>query len=217
MNKATRIMRNLSGLLLAALLTAPAIAHPPLITVQEWLVGTYTSAPGETKAAFLLRVAGVLDEWSRTEHTEACGPIAQYPDGRYVVALTTQRSQIMCVHSITPPDGATLTGDSIHDHPGATSKSGGVLLNSDDAVAARAAGDWAKWRCARTRHCWADVWPDRFSDDDYNGGTGYLVASGRLLYQHGRGTSVVVEADIQAALAAVRAAGTAPAVAEVSH
>lgn len=212
-----RPLLTLAAVALTALTAGPVAARPPLVKVQAWEVGTYTSNTGETKDAFVLRVAAVLDEWSRTEHTEACGPIAQYPDGRYVVALTTEKAQTMCIQSTAPPAGAVLTGDTIHNHPEPTSRSGMVRLGADDAVALRAAKD-DMWRCARRRSgCWVNVKPYEFSGADYNGGAGYLVVAGRLLYQHGWRTSAVVDPDIQATLAATKATHNAPAIAEVGH
>jgi hypothetical protein len=192
------MFKKMTAFLLMAILglglVPKAEAEPKPQSVPAWLVGTYISHAGETKIEFIHDVAEALKNWAEDTRTEACGPIAVKPDGSYIVVLTTQKSQIMCVISVVAPDGAKLTGDSIHDHPTFLDKSG-VRLTDDDHNALEAVGDTAMADCsAHHRTCWVNAEPADFSNDDYAGGHGYLVSMGRLLYQNGKDTSTVVNA-----------------------
>lgn len=54
-------------------------------------LNVYTSQPGERLQAFLLRIAPVLQAYTRKTGWEACGVIGQGPQG-YGVALGTNQS-----------------------------------------------------------------------------------------------------------------------------
>lgn len=158
---------------------------------QAWLVGSYTSNPGESRDAFVLRVAGALKAWTDATGTEACGPIVRTATG-YAVTLTTEKSQVVCLISIQAPAGDTLTGDSIHSHPtdGGRRK---VRLTTQDMAALRALGRGGFVDMLRRMDIrQVDAEPDTFSPDDYATGAGYLVVGSRLLYQHGQGTARLV-------------------------
>lgn len=168
-------------------------SEPEVFKVQAWEVGTFTSAPGESHDAFVLRVAEALKTWTDDTGTEACGPIVQAKDGTYSVQLTTEKAQTVCLRSTVMPDGMTYTGDSIHSHP--AMKDGGhqVRLTTHDFDVLEAMGRVKLVDDMRRMHIrTVEAEPDTFSADDYAAGPGYLVVKGQLLYQHGEGTAQVV-------------------------
>jgi len=69
----------------------PAFAATP----QVHQLRTMTSAPGQSKVAFLVDVAHWMRSWSDKTGFEACGEIAT--DGsRYGVVITTSKSHFGC-------------------------------------------------------------------------------------------------------------------------
>lgn len=169
-------------------------AAPQAYKVTAWVVGTYTSAAGADKGAFVLRVAEALKAWTDKTGTEACGPIVRTARGALQVTLTTEKSQVVCLISTQAPAGDTLTGDSIHSHP----TDGGrrrVRLTTLDLAALRALGRSGFVSMLQNLDVrQVDAEPDTFSPDDYATGSGYLVVGSRLLYQHGEGTAALVTA-----------------------
>lgn len=165
----------------------PASAHLPEHTVSAGLIGTYTSQPGETLAAFVQRVGIVLWAWTKNTGREGCGPIARLPSGLYVIQLTTEQAQTTCIIATDPPAGsdAVLIGESLHSHPPVAN--GVIRLTRHDRLVFRQIGDWS-----RANAYVVDAEPCGFSDTDVAGGAGYLVACGELWHQHGRGTQTVV-------------------------
>lgn len=172
--------------ILALALSANAVAAPQAYTTQAWLQGTYTSEAGESKLDFVIRVAKELQKWTDLTSWEACGPIAKTADG-YVIQLTTNKAQTLCLRSTSVPEGSVAIGESIHSHP--TSETGYVTFNDMDRAAHKAVHDWKfADRSIKT----VMVEQHHFSPDDFKEGAGYLVNQGQLLYQHGKGTEVVV-------------------------
>jgi hypothetical protein len=168
---------------------ALAGVEPETFQVQAWVVGTYTSHAGESRDAFVLRVAEALKAWTDETGTEACGPIAKEKDGTYYVQLTTEKAQTVCLRSTVMPAGMTYTGDNIHSHPWKDGRSQ-VKLTSHDLAVLEALGEVQlvdEMRRMGIRVVHAE--PSTFSPDDYAGGPGYLVVRGQLLYQHGEGTA----------------------------
>lgn len=150
---------------------SPTIAAEP-----PEVIAVYQSQPGEEQAAFILRVAIALRDWTAENGVEGCGYVTTNGHD-YVVALTTDRSQLTCNVSVAA-DGYEPTGDTIHSHvtPG---PDGRIILTDrtrevigQPAVAARQVAG--------------------FSDIDYDYSRGWLVERDRLLYQSGRGTERVV-------------------------
>lgn len=172
-------LRALIVLFALALASTAAVARD---TVPAWVVGTFTSEAGETKDVFLRRVGHALTDWADTTATEACGRIGKLPDGRLSVLITTQKAQTVCVISDTVAAGQTDTKETIHIHPGDGRTS--IQLTTYDRQTFRALH---QFRYAEARVL--DAEPIGFSQDDYEGGPGYLIAGGRLLYQHGKDTS----------------------------
>jgi hypothetical protein len=180
-------------LLALMLVTSMVFAKEDVVTVQAYPVATYTSNPGESYQAFVLRVAENLRDWAAVNGQEACGPFAKYPDGRFVVELTTEKVQEACIIDTKAPEGATLVGDSIHDHPKGVS-GGDFKLTATDCAFFLAMGESQSANACREHRYGVYVKGERpydFSDDDFRGGAGYLVTmeDQHLRYQHGEGTS----------------------------
>lgn len=175
--------------ILVILIVAASVAHaaPHAYTVTAWLQGDYHSEPGEDKLAFVARVAKELQAWTNETGWEACGPLAKMPDGSFVVQLTTNKAQTLCLRSTSAPAGATLIGESLHSHP--TAPNGIVKFTDMDRAAHKALHDW-KFADRSVKS--VIVEQDHFSPDDFNEGPGYLAVNGRLLYQHGPGTEVEI-------------------------
>lgn len=181
------------SMLFVSLFSLSIQAHPQVIKLEAWVVGDYSSNPGESYDAFVLRVATALAQWTNDTGTEACGPIEQAKDGTYHVQLTTEKAQTACLQSIVAGPGMTYTGDNIHSHPAA--KNGGytVRLTGHDLAALEALGRMKLVNELRRFNIRTlPVEPDTFSPDDYASGPGYLVVKGQLLHQHGKGTSQVI-------------------------
>ena len=172
---------NIKGLVfglvsMVAVVTAHAASvdmTPEMKALAFQQIGVYTSQPGETLHAFLLRLAPVLRDYTRRTGTEACGAIAKDAAG-YGVALGSNESQIGCLAGEAGvPAGMTWTGETIHSHPAGSF----FYLTRNDRKLAWATH--AEDPGART----FEASPNGFSDTDYASGPGYLVAGGRLLYE----------------------------------
>lgn len=188
-------MNKVSHYLVLCLATAAgslsAHATPTTFKGQAWVVGAYTSVPGEQHDAFVLRVAEALKAWTDQSGTEACGPIARTNEGRYYVQLTTLNAQMVCLRSTVMPEGMIYTGEDIHSH--VHRHPGSVAVTFEDQAALREVGEQQMLENMRRLGIRVvQVDPVDFSDDDYAGGAGYLVVNDTLRYQHGRGTSVKV-------------------------
>lgn len=177
-------------MLFVGLSSMPAMAAPQVFKTEAWVVGNFTSTPGESHDAFVVRVATALRAWTDETGTEACGPIVQAKDGTYSVQLTSEKAQTLCIQSISAPAGMKLTGDSIHSHPTANGGGTTVRLTGHDLAALEAAGriklvnELRRFNIRTLR-----MEPNTFSPDDYAGGHGYLVIGDKLLYQNGKGTA----------------------------
>ena len=75
------------------------------------------------------------------------------------------------------------TGETIHSHP----QEKRYVVNQNDVI-------FSNFQFKRGER--RSVTPDRFSNLDYSGGAGYLVTSGELRYQKGRGHERVIGAII---------------------
>jgi hypothetical protein len=175
-------LRSLFLLVSLALVSLSATARAPQ-TLPAWIVGTYTSTEGETKAAFLHRVALVLADWAATTGTEACGPILTNGTGFYVQVIT-HKAQTECLISVADVGEWKQTGEGIHVHP--TFEGNTIRVTDQDRAVYKALGDSeAASKSNRFMHAEGPG----FSDNDYTGMPGYLVSAGHLFHQHGRGTS----------------------------
>lgn len=161
------------------------------ITTQAWVVASMISEPGESREAFIRRLAKYMQDWTDKNDAEACGFLAT--DGqRWGVKLTTQRSQVMCLMdpSIVPTGlVAKHSDDTIHSHPRA-SQGGWLEVSEATEKAAAVVGERGLERTGP----WSTkvrVSVNGFSRDDYSSGPGFLVANGVIYYQKGRGTQQV--------------------------
>jgi len=157
------------------------------------------SEPGEDKIAFLKRVGTLLVEHSdRTGH-EACGQVCQNWDStQYAVQVVTNDAHIMCAMWTTCPTGYLPTGQNIHSHcPGPRRLRANL---NDMALSANRIK-----RGSQLKPC--D--PNRFSDQDFAAGPGFLATPERLLFQSGRDTVEDMGALHSSAVAAGIAAGAA--------
>lgn len=143
---------------------------------SPFIVGEFTSQPGESKDAFVTRVAKPLLAWTVANEMEACGAIAE-KDGLYSIILTTQNSQLRC-DAIAVYRGWTFIQETLHSH----------VQKLRITITARTAA------LSKGRNMEGDLFriQDGYSPADYKAGAGYLVNNGQLLYQHGKGTQRVV-------------------------
>ncbi|HGM7285111.1 TPA: hypothetical protein ACKP7V_000884 [Stenotrophomonas maltophilia] len=166
-----------------AIFATTAWSHPPAaVAAKAWSVATHTSEAGETKEAFLLRIAPEVAAWTAENQAEACAFVAT--DGqRWGLKLITLRSQFECVFAYgVAPEGMTPTNETFHSHPPADG-GGYVTLTEGTKAAAAALGD------ASLRHIKMMRVENggEFSKRDFDAGPGYLITNGRLLFQSGRG------------------------------
>lgn len=179
------------ALALAALLfTGSALAHtapveqvkiPGFGQISYQHLFTETSAPGETLDAFVLRIAPRLRAFSNETGFEACASLAS--DGeRFGAVVGTNLGHTVCVNfHAKVPAGMTFTGETVHSHTHAAryraNKSDRLVLGPGTRLGQVVHGGK----------------PDEFSDEDY-AAPGYMVSTGRVLYQAGKGTERVVGA-----------------------
>ena len=139
-------------------------------------IGVYTSENGESERAFLLRIAPVLATYTHKTGWEACAMIATNGHGEFGVVLGSNHVHMGCLSGQAGiPDGMTLTGETLHSHPEKTT----IMINHDDEIYERATG------MKNLHQTEFHGSPKVFSIVDFSGGPGYLVASGKLLYQPG--------------------------------
>lgn len=167
-------------LVVAGALILSGIAHSESVAMSADMkalpfsqMGAYTSAPGETEQAFLLRVAGAMQTYTMRTGQEICGAIARQHD-TFSVVLGTNHSQIGCLAGEAGViEGAIPTGETIHSHPAGSL----FRLNRMDRQFA-----WATHAADPGARTFRGS-PNGFSETDYESGPGYLVAGGRLFYQ----------------------------------
>ncbi len=145
---------------------------------------TIIQRDGESQDQYLVRLAQWMLNYTTGTNYEICGALAKSESGQLSVRLFTNNSHISCANTGAVAPGYVATGDSIHSHP----VNERFTINDADRafIRDRIGGGQVKRNAA-----FAAGGKD-FSDQDYLSGPGYLVAHGRLLYQSGRGTSIVV-------------------------
>lgn len=153
-------------------------------------VSDQVSQPGETKQAFLLRMAPVLREWANQTGMEACAEIGASDDGRYGLVVGTNHSHLGCVidpNRVLP--GMHATNETIHTHGrgNAFSPNAADMVMMDAQTAQRV--DAVR---AMRRPLLGGQTLNRFSAADYASGPGYLATPTGLIYQHGEGTDQVI-------------------------
>ncbi|WP_223572143.1 hypothetical protein [Xanthomonas citri] len=160
---------------------------PPTGMEASWKgvhLAEIVSEPGEGLDDFMLRVAPVLDRYTKESGHEVCGMVAQSADSeRFGVRLGTTKGAMTCSMSrANVPLGMHALKLSIHSHPHTRS----VLPTSAD-VAFYGENPLVTGRMVKRGRS-ERVGGAYFSGGDYASGPGYLVAEGQLLYQEGRGT-----------------------------
>lgn len=152
---------------------------PALSALPYEGLGEHHSQPGETLAQFLLRdVAPAMATYTHRTGWETCARIAKAADGTFGVRLSSNHVQIGCLAGQAGvPEDMTWTGETIHSHPDGLQ----LTLTDTDRAWAQAVGDTAT---ARSKDFSVGL-DNGFSAADFKT-AGYLVASGRLLYQPGR-------------------------------
>lgn len=143
-------------------------------------VHTIYSQEGETLDAFVLRLGVWFRNFTTTSGYEACGTLFQSSDGRYALPIFTNNSQIGCATPVVSLEGFVATNQSVHSHP--VEKS--ATPNAQDKIFIRGTSQRfsAEYRQRR------NLDPRTFSDIDFAGGPGFLVADGRVLHQSGPGS-----------------------------
>ena len=174
------------GVMLALAVTGQVWAHggsiPKSGIERGWKrqhLGDYTSEPGESLDAFVMRTAPLFDKYTAEKEWEACATIATDGQGRYGFVLTSSQASLGCIlYPDDIPEGMVATNMNIHSHP-ATKE---IYPSHMDHQIMHLRG----MKVLR------DEIPNQgkrgFSPEDYEAGPGYLVVAGKVLYQEGRGT-----------------------------
>lgn len=169
------------------LLTAPVHATPPSssATLAQRMegapghsvpLGVWTSRPGESQDDFMRRLAVPLRTYTDRTGFEACGVIQHEVTGeRMRVYVSTNQSQMGCVFTV--PDDSSFApatrSVSIHTHPGGHS----ITPNVADAAL------FSGFLPGMGRY---DLHSNRFSNQDYAQGAGYVVIPGAEVFGHPR-------------------------------
>ena len=123
-------------------------------------IGLYDSTVGETKKAFMIRVAEGLLDFTSKRGLEGCGVVQVNAQGNWRVRLTTTGSQIGCVRVSFREEGYSATTEFIHSHPPIYK----IVVNEIDArLFRRVVGETIS------------VYAPEYSPGDKNNGGGWLV------------------------------------------
>lgn len=125
-------------------------------------VGVWTSVPGESEDAFVLRVAVPLRAFTVAQGVEVCGLLMKDASDRWMIHVTTNLSQIRCDPVAFSVPGFAPVGMSVHTHP-----NGNLLTaTTEDAALAHLTANLDRF------------YPEGadFSPADYAAGPGYLIA-----------------------------------------
>lgn len=173
-----------SALFAGGLISAATVSVGSLTKNLEVVtVGNLQSRPDETKEVFMRRAARFLEEFTAMTGFEGCGRIWVSADGgTWEVPLTSNEAHINCVTTNRVVHGFTMTGESIHSHPGPGQAS--YRVNAADRVFS---GNRDKLHALKRSD------GETFSKTDLKGNAGYLAAHGRLLYHSGGGAETVVD------------------------
>lgn len=179
------MIRTLLPLVLLAFVSPASGSNPESFLTPEghWpreRVSDHVSEVGEPLAAFLRReVAPALATFTKERKVEACGVIG-FDGQRFSVRLGTDGVQQGCAMPKSDlVEGAEWTGETIHSHPP------GLMLRL--TLRDRA---WAR-HFKVGNHVVTELpndGRDGFSQTDFHGGAGWLVAGGKLWHQRGKGT-----------------------------
>ena len=151
-------------------------------------LGTLESREGEEKVDFLKRVGRLMESYTSSTQHEACGIIIERTardhtaEGKWVVPMVTQMSHIACAAVTTIPYDGTATGETIHTHP--TFENDRYVVNQSDVKFLY--GLHAKRVQRGQRMSIKRSGGPAFSSTDFQGGPGWVVDQGQLLFQNGR-------------------------------
>ena len=148
-------------------------------------LGDYTSTPGETEHAFLIRMGPVFRAFADRTTEEACAEIGATADSTsWGLVVGTNHSHLGCViDSAHVLPGMTATGVTIHTHG---KKRWNFDLSAIDRELTGMPTDGHPHRIQGEN-------VDHFSPTDFATGPGYLTTPTGLLYQAGKpGTEVAV-------------------------
>jgi hypothetical protein len=150
---------------------------------------TLAQKDGESNDQFMARAGQWGKNYTTGTNEEICANVCSSPSGQLSMRLFTNTSHLACATMSACSAGSAMTGDTFHTHPVDEQFS----MNDADRSFVR---DRSASANIVARHANFSAEGRDFSDADYAGGPGYVVAKGKLLYQHGRGTShVVVDLD----------------------
>lgn len=156
-------------------------------TIEVKALGTLESRGGEEKIEFLKRVGRTMESYTTATKQEACGIIIErtgrqgMAEGRWVVPMVTQMSQIACATVMTIPYDGTPTGESIHTHP--SFERNQYIANQMDVKFFH--GLHGKRIQRGKRMTLNRAGGAAFSSTDFASGPGWVVDGGQLLFQNG--------------------------------
>lgn len=175
--------------LVMSVLPRPAFADS-IASLPYTQLGVYTSEPGESLEAFVLRIRPVLVDYSKSTGFEACGGIAANADkSQFGIVLGTNLSHLGCaIYPDRVPEGLSYAGLTFHSHGldrmYSMNRPDKIFTHNTAATTAiRVGGD--------------NLFG--FSETDFASGPGYLATPKGVLFQHGQGTTVDVTAPNQLA------------------
>lgn len=171
------VMMTVSMTALSKTLTPEELSYLPYEHIAN-----FTSQPGESEQAFLMRIGPSLRAYSNKTGFESCGVIASDGKGHFGVVLGSNHSHLACVNDESRvPKGMTSTGETIHSH----GRQGSFNMNKSDKILSGIdAGSGLIPVHGQIL--------DQFSPTDYASGPGYLATPTGLMYQHGENTAHVV-------------------------
>lgn len=187
------MLKRVAALLLLVLLTSckekqAEIPHRHYdLVVNKYILSGYgeidganvidlVSLPGESETAFFIRTGYELLVFTHNTNFEACGRFAiskTEGDPTLAIRLWTNRSHKGCLVTKAAPPGFVAVGEYIHTHPVRSP----VIFNANDVTLTGNRFTIGAKVALNTTD---------FSEEDYAGGPGYLVADRKLLYQNGK-------------------------------
>jgi hypothetical protein len=177
---------------LAFVSTSTPAAARGLASLPYTELGVYTSQPGESLDAFVLRIRPILVDYSKSTGFEACGVIAASADKtQYGVVLGSSGSRLGCVNYPSKvPAGMEYVGITYHSHgsdrPYRMNRADKILSGREDEDGPiRIGGD--------------NLYG--FSQQDYMSGAGFLATPKGVRFQDGVNTARDVVATMSVATA----------------
>jgi RHS repeat-associated protein len=140
-------------------------------------VASYKSNAKEGKIPFLKRVGREIRAYADKTKFEACGDICVDASGTYMVDVVTIRSHVGCGTSGVCASGFSNTDETIHGHGTDSS----FRVNQVDAIV-------NTYLREKSRVTGQDL--NKFSEQDFRSGPGFLATDSGLIYQSGRGSEI---------------------------